>query len=134
MGCPDGIVPFSARRSGSRPRGRRSRFAEIRATSVGRAKTPGAMDSNRVPSSRTLPNARSFGFAAAGILHILRSQPNARFHLAATLAVVGLAVWTRVTRLEWLALVLASGLVWTAEALNTALEAVVDLASPQVHP
>lgn len=92
------------------------------------------MDSNRVPSSRTLPNARSFGFAAAGILHILRSQPNARFHLAATLAVVGLAVWTRVTRLEWLALVLASGLVWTAEALNTALEAVVDLASPQVHP
>jgi diacylglycerol kinase (ATP) len=36
--------------------------------------------------------------------------------------------------LEWCAVVLAIGAVWTAEAFNTALEALVDLASPENHP
>jgi diacylglycerol kinase len=36
--------------------------------------------------------------------------------------------------LEWCALILAAGLVWVAELLNTALETVVDLASPDRHP
>ena len=38
------------------------------------------------------------------------------------------------SRLEWCAVVLAMVAVWTAEALNTAIEIVVDLASPDVHP
>jgi undecaprenol kinase len=36
--------------------------------------------------------------------------------------------------LEWAAMVLAIALVVTVELLNTALEAVVDLASPELHP
>lgn len=36
--------------------------------------------------------------------------------------------------LEWVALLLVMGLVWVAEFLNTAMEVIVDLASPDIHP
>lgn len=45
---------------------------------------------------------------------------------------LGLAL--RLERMEWLALVFAMVLVWAAEALNTALELLCDVASPGFHP
>jgi diacylglycerol kinase len=42
--------------------------------------------------------------------------------------------WLSISRSDWAVLLLAIGLVWLAEFLNTALEAVVDLASPKMHP
>lgn len=65
---------------------------------------------------------------------LLNTQAHARIHLAATLGVVIFAVWLDVSRADWLALVLAMALVWVSEAINTAIEAVVDLASPALHP
>jgi len=47
--------------------------------------------------------------------------------------VVLLAWWFGVSDMEWIALVLAIALVMGAEAMNTALEYVVDLASPDWH-
>jgi diacylglycerol kinase len=47
---------------------------------------------------------------------------------------LGLAAWLGLARTEWALLVLAIGLVWSAEFVNTALEAAVDLASPDLHP
>ena len=44
------------------------------------------------------------------------------------------AWWLRIERFEWLAILLVIGIVWTAEFLNTALEVIVDLASPEKHP
>jgi diacylglycerol kinase (ATP) len=44
-----------------------------------------------------------------------------------------LAFWLRLSARDWAVIVLAIGMVWTSEFLNTALEAVVDLASPQQH-
>ena len=46
--------------------------------------------------------------------------------------VVGLSLG--VTRMEWCALLLAMMLVWIAEALNTALEFLCNLVSPDFHP
>jgi len=77
---------------------------------------------------------RSFGYAFAGMAHLLRRQRNARIHAAITLVVIGLGVWLRLAGPQWAVLVLAMGLVWSAEAVNTALEILVDLASPQVDP
>ena len=77
---------------------------------------------------------RAFRFAFEGVGYLMRTQPNARIHLVVTVAVVSLAAWLRVDREGWVWLVLAIGLVWAAEAFNTALEAVVDLASPETHP
>lgn len=78
--------------------------------------------------------ARSFVFAFRGIGFLLHTQTNARIHLAATVVVVGAGFGFEITRAEWLAVVAAIGLVWTAEGLNTAIEALVDLASPEQHP
>jgi diacylglycerol kinase (ATP) len=65
---------------------------------------------------------------------LLRSQPNAWIHAAATVAVVGLAAWLGLPRGDWALLVLAAAAVWSAEALNSALEALADRASPDYHP
>jgi diacylglycerol kinase (ATP) len=82
----------------------------------------------------TRARLRSFVFAGRGLRTILVSQHNARIHAAATLAVLAAGIGLRVSRLEWLCLILATALVWTAEALNTALEFLCDVASPEFHP
>jgi diacylglycerol kinase (ATP) len=68
----------------------------------------------------------SFRHASRGIAVLLRTQHNARLHLAATAAVVALGFFLAISRSEWLAVILAIGLVWTAEALNTAVEFLAD--------
>lgn len=82
------------------------------------------------PASRL----RSFVYAGRGIHALVKSQHNAWIHGAATVATVGLGISLRVSRLEWLALVFAIVSVWTAEAINTALELLCDVASPGFHP
>lgn len=77
---------------------------------------------------------RSFGYALRGVAILVRTQANARIHLGATVLAVGLGFWLGISRSEWCAVVAAIGLVWTAEGVNTALETVVDLASPGQHP
>lgn len=64
----------------------------------------------------------------------MRSEHNAWIHLVATLAVVVAGFALGLTRIEWLAVLLAVGLVWTAEALNTAIEALGDAVSKEPHP
>jgi diacylglycerol kinase len=76
---------------------------------------------------------RGFGYAGRGIGWMLRTQRNARVHLAAAVAAVGLGLWLGLSAVEWAVLALTIGLVLTAEALNTALEAIVDLVSPEHH-
>lgn len=88
--------------------------------------------SESTPSlSRTL---RSFGYAAAGLWYLARTQPNFRVHFAVAVAVVAVAIGVGAPAVEIAVLVLAIGLVMVGEACNTAVEAVVDLASPAVHP
>lgn len=65
---------------------------------------------------------------------MLATQHNAWIHAVATLLVVSLASWLRLAPLEWCAVVGAIVSVWTAEALNTALELLADVASPEFHP
>ena len=78
--------------------------------------------------------AESFACAFRGIAALLKSEVHARIHLAATILVIALGWWCEITRGEWLAVILALGLVWVAEALNTAIEYVADLAHPEEHP
>ncbi len=76
----------------------------------------------------------SFRFAFAGLGYLLWSQRNAKIHVGIGLAAVALGFLLRITRSEWLALVLTIALVLAAEGVNTAVEATVDLASPEYHP
>jgi diacylglycerol kinase len=77
---------------------------------------------------------RSFGYAFRGVGFLLQTQTNARVHLAIAVAVVGAGFGFEVSRMEWVAIVAAIGLVLVTEGLNTALETVVDLVSPEWHP
>lgn len=77
--------------------------------------------------------ARSFRYAFAGWWYVIRTQRNAWIHAVTSVVVVILAFWLRLSARDWAVIVLAIGMVWTSEFLNTALEAVVDLASPQQH-
>jgi len=65
---------------------------------------------------------------------MLRTQRNAWIHAIFSTAVFILALWLGLGRLEWAILLLTIAIVWMAEFINTSLEAVVDLASPDLHP
>lgn len=77
---------------------------------------------------------RSFVFAFEGLVWMARTQRNAQVHLFITGIVLIAAVFFQVSMSEWLALILAIALVLALEAMNSAVEAVVDLSSPQLHP
>ncbi|MFM9862086.1 MAG: diacylglycerol kinase family protein [Micropepsaceae bacterium] len=77
---------------------------------------------------------KSIGYALTGIATMMRTQHNAWLHLAATVAVILLALALQVSASEWMALILAIVIVWSAEALNTAFERLCDVAHPDFHP
>jgi diacylglycerol kinase len=76
----------------------------------------------------------SFRFALEGILHVLKTQPNARIHAAISLAVIGVGLWLELSGIEWAILAVMMAVVWVAEFVNTAMEAAVDLATVERHP
>ena len=95
---------------------------------------PHAPERLRPPERRWRRRVASFGHAGRGVWAALRSEVHLRFHALATVVVVGLGFYYGVSRLEWALLALAAAGVWTAELLNTAIEALTDLASPAWHP
>ena len=73
--------------------------------------------------------ARSFRYAFSGWWFVIRTQRNAWIHTVVSLAVIAVSFWVKLPPRDWAAIIIAIALVWTAEFLNTALEAVVDLAA-----
>lgn len=77
---------------------------------------------------------KSFQYAFEGWWHVLRTQHNAWIHAVVSVAVFALALWLRLPARDWAILILTVTVVWMAEFINTALEAVVDMTMPDVHP
>jgi len=77
---------------------------------------------------------RSLACAWRGALLLLRTEANARIHAAATVIVIAAGFLFGISRGEWCAVIAVIALVWAAEGVNTAIEAVVDLVSPELHP
>ncbi len=77
---------------------------------------------------------KSFTYAGKGFLTMLVSQHNAWIHALATVLVTIAGMVCGISRLEWCWIILAIMAVWTAEALNTALEFLADATSPRYHP
>ena len=76
----------------------------------------------------------SFRYAFHGWGYVLRTQRNAWIHSLVATLVILVGLWLGLTVQDWAILVLTIAVVFTAEFINTALEAVVDLASPTHHP
>jgi diacylglycerol kinase len=78
--------------------------------------------------------AKSFRYALQGITLLFATQSNARIHLFAALAVVSMGLYLGLERMEWVAIVICTVLVISLEAVNTAIESLTDLVSPDQHP
>ncbi|EJL47207.1 diacylglycerol kinase [Brevibacillus agri] len=77
--------------------------------------------------------AKSFGYALQGIGHTVKTQRNMQIHVAAAVIVLAAAWWLHIPRSDVLLVFFSIGLVFSLELANTAVEAVVDLASPDWH-
>lgn len=77
---------------------------------------------------------RSMGFAIAGLVTLIKTQPNARLHCLAVVIVVAAGLLTGVSKVEWLALIIVMGMVLSSEALNSALETLCDKVEPDQDP
>ncbi|WP_317191687.1 diacylglycerol kinase family protein [Hymenobacter negativus] len=96
--------------------------------------TSPAPDRLRLPDGLWRRRVASFGHAGRGVWSALRSEVHLRFHALATVVVIGLGLYCHITRLEWALVAIAVACVWSAELMNTAIEALTDLASPAWHP
>ena len=76
----------------------------------------------------------SFKYAFQGIYTLFATQPNARIHAFFCLLVIGGGFFFQISTTEWLVCILAIVMVLSAEAVNTALEFLTDLVSPDYHP
>lgn len=76
----------------------------------------------------------SFRYAFSGLLQFFFEEHNAILHLLATVVVTIMVVYFRIEGAELLALVIVTGGVWVAELLNTAIEQVMNMVSPERHP
>ena len=81
-----------------------------------------------------LSRIHSFRWAFHGWHYVLRTQRNAWIHSAIATAVFIVGLWLRIPPRDWAVIILTAALVFTAEFLNTSIEAVVDLASPDKNP
>lgn len=78
--------------------------------------------------------AESFTHAGRGIFIFFRSTHNAWIHLFVFVVAFLLALYFQISSVEWMLFILTSGLVFVAEAFNTAIEIDIDLTSPDYHP
>lgn len=77
---------------------------------------------------------QSFGYAFRGIREVMGSEANMQIHIAITILVIVCGIAFSISLTEWMFCLLCIGLVVGAEMMNTAIENVVDLASPEQHP
>ena len=77
----------------------------------------------------------SFRHAFDGLKELWANEQNAHVHMAATILVIICGIVFHVSAMEWCVLLLTGGAVWSAEAMNSAVERVVDLAADgKIHP
>lgn len=76
---------------------------------------------------------KSFGFAIEGIITFFKTQHNAWIHAFAAIFVVVFGFVLKVNSNEWCILALAIALVFISEMLNTAIEFLTDIVSPDYN-
>lgn len=76
----------------------------------------------------------SFKYAFRGIIDLMTTQTNAQIHLCITFLVLLFGIYFNLSHLEWILIIFAIALVFSAEAFNTAIEYLTDLVSPEYHP
>ena len=76
---------------------------------------------------------KSFGYALEGIVYLFRTQVHAQIHLLAVFVVGVLGAYLKLSAGEWCWIVSCMGMVLALEAVNTAIECLTDLVSPEFN-
>lgn len=76
---------------------------------------------------------RSFKFAGNGIRLLIAHEHNAWIHCFAAVCVILSGCWLGLSKIEWIAVVFAIAMVLAAEAVNSSIEALADLVSPDYN-
>ena len=76
---------------------------------------------------------KSFYYAGRGIIYFFKEGIHAKFHIITTIVVIIAGFYFKISRNEWFALLLTCALVLCAEALNSAIEKLTDMVSPDHH-
>ena len=76
----------------------------------------------------------SFKYACMGIKSAIKSERNMKIHVLATLIVIAFGFILGLDPLEWVACIFSIVIVISSEMLNTAIETIVDLVSPNINP
>lgn len=76
----------------------------------------------------------SFKYASEGIKQSYKGEQNLKIHTFIAILVIVFGFFLKISYFEWLVCLLLIGLVLMTEFFNTAIEYVVDLASPRIHP
>ncbi len=77
---------------------------------------------------------KKFGFAFSGISIAFKTQSSMRSHVLISIVVIAISFFLKISITEWCLLFICISLVWAAELINTAIESIVDLCSPEAHP
>lgn len=77
---------------------------------------------------------KAFGHAFGGLYIFFAEGIHARVMLLAAVLACFFGWWLQISTIEWVTIVLCCGLVLALEAMNSALEYLTNLASPQLHP
>ena len=77
---------------------------------------------------------KSFTYSIEGLKYAYKYEQSMMIHVIATILVIGANILFQVTGIEWLITIIAIGMVLSAELINTAIEAVVDLVTLEIHP
>ena len=77
---------------------------------------------------------RSFLFAVQGFRTALRTERNIKIMIVGGVFAIATGVVIGLDMLSWAIVILCCGVVLAVELLNTAIETVVDLVSPEYHP
>ena len=89
---------------------------------------------DKIDSWKKVKYIRRFRNAFRGMYVLWKTTRHLNVHLFFALLVIFLGFYFEVSSMEWVALVFAIGLVFSAEAVNTAIEIDIDLTSPTFHP
>lgn len=85
----------------------------------------------RIDNKRLLS---SFKYAFEGIVQTYKGEQNLKIHTFIAILVIVFGFFLKISLIEWFFCLLLIGLVLMCEFFNTAIEYVVDLASPKIHP
>lgn len=75
---------------------------------------------------------KAFGYAINGLRHFIK-EPHALIHIGFVILVISLSIYFSITAIEWIAILLCCGLILSLEAMNSALERITNIASPDFN-